>query len=74
MYLINKCQCLVAAPTFSEGGNLATRINLEHRKTYIRDKCFVELHSKIMSVLLLATIVLLCVSEVISNCPPDSGK
>ena len=30
--------------------------------------------SKTMSVLLLATIFLLCVSEVISNCPPDSGK
>ena len=29
---------------------------------------------KTMSVLLLATIFLLCVSEVISNCPPNSGK
>ena len=28
---------------------------------------------KTMSVLLLATIILLRVSEVISNCPPDSG-
>ena len=41
---------------------------------YIRESCFVKLHCKTMSVLLLATIFLLCVSEVISNCPPDSGK
>ena len=39
----------------------------------IREKCYVSSDSKTMSILLLV-VFLLCVSEVISNCPPDSGK
>ena len=34
----------------------------------------VSVNNMTMSVLLLATVILLCLKEVISNCPPNSGK
>ena len=61
-------------PTFSEGRQYSNVRPTSKIGKRVLLSLFRELHCKTMSVLLLATIFLLCVTEVISKCPPDSGN